>query len=92
MLGFAVTNRGLVGEDGVELAFLSQDPTQHHQIAMVQGALTSPSDFVMVDPGIHAKDWSRVRVDLNTQQILRRDRVTAHRFEGLPVSQLIPSC
>ena len=49
VLGFAVTNRGLVGEDGVELAFLSQDPTQHHQIAMVQGALTSPSNFVMVD-------------------------------------------
>ena len=49
VLGFEVTNRGPVGEDGVELAFLSQDPTQHHQIAMVQGALTSPSNFVMVD-------------------------------------------
>jgi hypothetical protein len=31
-LGFQVTNRGPVGENA-ELAFLSQDPCHHHQIA-----------------------------------------------------------
>lgn len=40
VLGFEITNRGPVGDDGAELAFLSQDPTQHHQIAMVSGAST----------------------------------------------------
>jgi catechol-2,3-dioxygenase len=49
VLGFEVTNRGPVGDDGVELAFLSQDPSAHHQIAMVGGASTPPSDFVMID-------------------------------------------
>jgi catechol 2,3-dioxygenase len=49
VLGFEVTNRGPVGEDGLEIAFLSQDPGAHHQIAMVGGASTAPSDFVMVD-------------------------------------------
>jgi catechol 2,3-dioxygenase len=49
VLGFEVTNRGPVGDDGVELAFLSQDPSAHHQIAMVSGASTSDSDFVMID-------------------------------------------
>jgi catechol 2,3-dioxygenase len=49
VLGFEVTNRGPVGEDGLEIAFLSQDPGAHHQIAMVGGATTPSSDFVMVD-------------------------------------------
>lgn len=49
VLGFEVTNYGAVGEHGQELSFLSQDPNAHHQIAMVGGAITSPSDFVMVD-------------------------------------------
>jgi len=48
-LGFVVTNRGPVGDDGTELTFLSQDPQAHHQIAMVGGANTRPSDFVMID-------------------------------------------
>jgi len=47
-LGFVVTNRGPI-EDGVELTFLSQDPGAHHQIAMVGGASTPGSDFVMID-------------------------------------------
>jgi catechol 2,3-dioxygenase-like lactoylglutathione lyase family enzyme len=50
VLGFEVSNRGPVGEDGLEIAFLSQDPGAHHQIAMVGGASTPSSDFVMVDP------------------------------------------
>src|SRR5882757_5652384 len=49
VLGFEVTNRGPVGEDGLEIAFLSQDPGAHHQIAMVGGASTPSSDFVMID-------------------------------------------
>jgi catechol-2,3-dioxygenase len=49
VLGFEVTNRGPVGDEGLELAFLSQDPGAHHQIAMVGGASTLPSDFVMID-------------------------------------------
>ena len=49
VLGFEVTNRGPVGDDGLELVFLSQDPGAHHQIAMVGGASTSTSDFVMID-------------------------------------------
>jgi catechol 2,3-dioxygenase len=50
VLGFEVTNTGPVpNEPGQELVFLSQDPSAHHQIAMVGGAITGPSDFVMVD-------------------------------------------
>ena len=48
VLGFEVTNRGPIPNDQ-EIAFLSQDPTAHHQIAMVGGAITGPSDFVMSD-------------------------------------------
>ncbi len=49
VLGFEVTNYGPVPGDEQELVFLSQDPNAHHQIAMVGGAITGPSDFVMVD-------------------------------------------
>jgi catechol 2,3-dioxygenase len=49
VLGFEVTNEGPIPTEGQELVFLSQDPTAHHQIAMVGGAMTSDSDFVMVD-------------------------------------------
>jgi catechol 2,3-dioxygenase len=48
VLGFRVTDRGPV-PGGSELLFLSQDPSAHHQIAMV-GGLEAPSPaFVMVD-------------------------------------------
>ena len=47
-LGFEETNRGSIPNDQ-QIVFLSQDPTAHHQIAMVGGSLTGPSDFVMVD-------------------------------------------
>jgi catechol-2,3-dioxygenase len=47
-LGFHVTNRGKVGEDS-ELAFLSQDPAHHHQIAMVSGSPVPEHAFMMVD-------------------------------------------
>ncbi len=48
VLGFHVTNRGPV-PGGSELAFLSQDPTAHHQIAMVGGLEPPSADFVLVD-------------------------------------------
>lgn len=49
VLGFEVTNEGPVPGQNQELVFLSQDPSAHHQIAMVGGAMTADSDFVMVD-------------------------------------------
>lgn len=48
VLGFIVTNRGYV-PDGSEIAFLSQDPNAHHQIAMISGYAVHDSAFVMVD-------------------------------------------
>jgi len=48
VLGFRVTNRGPV-PGGSEIAFLSQDPNNHHQIAMVGGGGAPDSAFVLVD-------------------------------------------
>jgi catechol 2,3-dioxygenase len=48
VLGFHVTNRGPV-PGGSEIAFLSQDPDAHHQIAMVGGLEPPDAAFVMVD-------------------------------------------
>lgn len=47
-LGFHVTNRGEVPGGG-EIAFLSQDPSEHHQIAMVSGMDPKDHAFMMVD-------------------------------------------
>ncbi len=47
-LGFAVTNRGVFG-DGGEMAFISQDPTEHHQIVFVSGMPQPEHQFVMAD-------------------------------------------
>ena len=47
VLGFHVTNRGPVGE--ADIAFLSQDPSAHHQIAMVTGVPVADRSFHMVD-------------------------------------------
>ena len=41
VLGFHVTNRGMVGEDA-EITFMSQDPNEHHQIVLVGGMETDP--------------------------------------------------
>lgn len=48
VLGFHVTNRGPV-PGGSEIAFLSQDPIAHHQIAMVGGLEPPGAAFVLVD-------------------------------------------
>lgn len=47
VLGFAVTNRGEVGEG--EMAFISQDPTEHHQLVFVSGMPQPDHQFVMAD-------------------------------------------
>lgn len=48
VLGFRVTNKGPT-PDGGELWFLSQDPANHHQIAMTQGVEPPNAAFMMVD-------------------------------------------
>ena len=48
VLGFHVTNRGPT-PDGSEIAFLSQDIEEHHQIAMVSGQPIPDAAFVLVD-------------------------------------------
>ena len=48
VLGFHITDRGPV-PGGSEIAFLSQDPSAHHQIAMVSGLEPPDAAFVMVD-------------------------------------------
>ena len=48
VLGFHVTNRGPVPGGG-EIVFMSQDPSHHHQIAMVGGGAVPDSAFVLVD-------------------------------------------
>lgn len=48
VLGFHVTDRGEPAP-GSEMAFLSQDPSAHHQVVLVAGASTHPRDFVMAD-------------------------------------------
>ncbi len=49
VLGFHVTNRGEPVPGAPEMAFLSQDPTAHHQIVMVSGAEPRAHDFVLSD-------------------------------------------
>ena len=36
VLGFEVTDRGPIGENAPDIVFLSQDPEEHHQVAMIQ--------------------------------------------------------
>ncbi len=48
VLGFVVTNRGDAG-DGTEMAFVSQDPAEHHQLVFISGLSEVPHQFVMVD-------------------------------------------
>ncbi|MEM9132174.1 MAG: VOC family protein [Actinomycetota bacterium] len=48
VLGFRVTNRGTVGEDA-DMAFISQDPSEHHQIVFVTGLDAGEHHFVMSD-------------------------------------------
>lgn len=47
VLGFQVTNRGMAGD--AELAFVSQDPNEHHQIVFIQGIEATDPQFMFVD-------------------------------------------
>ena len=49
VLGFQVTNRGAPAPDAPEMAFISQDPANHHQIVFVSGEDTPDHGFVMAD-------------------------------------------
>ena len=49
VLGFHVTNRGCPRPEAGEMAFLSQDPNEHHQIVMIEGLNMGEHDFVMAD-------------------------------------------
>ncbi|MFT7688772.1 MAG: catechol 2,3-dioxygenase [Candidatus Azotimanducaceae bacterium] len=35
VMGFTVSDRGLIGENGPSIIFMSQDPDEHHQLAVV---------------------------------------------------------
>ncbi len=48
VLGFAVTNRGKA-PDGSELAFVSQDPSEHHQMVFISGLPGTEHQFVLAD-------------------------------------------
>ena len=47
VLGFHVTNRGKVSDDA-EITFISQDPNEHHQVALVGGVDNDPQ-FMFAD-------------------------------------------
>lgn len=74
-LGFHVTNRGEV-PGGAQIAFISQDPDNHHQIAMVEAAETGNHGFVMVD---HLAFRTGSLDDLR----ILRDKLTAAGIENL---------
>ncbi len=80
VLGFHITNRGPVGNDGAEIAFLSQDPTAHHQIAMTSGVASADSAFVLVD---HLAFRTRTLDDLR--------KIRANLL-GAGVEGIIPIC
>ena len=47
VLGFQVTDRGPVAKDGPEIIFMSQDPEEHHQLAMLDSRQSDkPSNSV----------------------------------------------
>lgn len=48
VLGFEVTNRG-TAPDGSELAFISQDPAEHHQMVFISGLPETEHQFVLAD-------------------------------------------
>jgi catechol 2,3-dioxygenase len=79
VLGFHVTNRGPV-PDGSEIAFLSQDPDAHHQIAMVGGLEPPDAAFVLVD---HLAFRTGTLDDL---------RVLRAKLEAAGVEGVLPIC
>ena len=49
VLGFVVTNRGEPVPGMGEMAFISQDPAEHHQIVLVHTPEPTPRAFMMAD-------------------------------------------
>jgi catechol 2,3-dioxygenase len=49
VLGFVVTNRGEPVPGMGEMAFISQDPSEHHQIVLVHTPEPAPRAFMMAD-------------------------------------------
>ena len=49
VLGFHISNRGEPVPGMGEMVFLTQDPTAHHQIVLVQTAEPAPRAFVLAD-------------------------------------------
>ncbi len=49
VLGFQVTDRGSPAPDAPEMAFISQDPANHHQIVFITGEQPPDHAFVMAD-------------------------------------------
>lgn len=46
-LGFQLNDRGFV--EDTELAFMSQDPNEHHQFVLVSGTSSKESDELLID-------------------------------------------
>lgn len=74
VLGFHVRNRDEI--DGNAIAFISQDPEEHHQIVLLEGV---PSG----DPQIHFADHLAFRVDGLDAVRAIRDRLVDAGVEGI---------
>jgi catechol-2,3-dioxygenase len=79
VLGFQVTNQGEV-PGGSRMAFISQDPNNHHQIAVVEAADVPSHGFVMAD---HLAFRTGSLQDLR----ILRDRLTA-----AGIDPILPIC
>jgi catechol 2,3-dioxygenase len=79
VLGFHVTNRGPV-PGGSEIVFLSQDPSAHHQIAMVGGLEPPDAAFVLID---HLAFRTGTLDDLRTLRA---------KLEAAGVERILPIC
>jgi catechol 2,3-dioxygenase len=75
VLGFAVTDRGLLGT--ATLTFLSRDPSDHHQIVLVEGR----------PPGLPDRIVNQVSFRVDTLAELQR---FYRRIRGEPVGELAP--
>lgn len=79
VLGFHLTNRGEPMPDMGEMAFLSQDPTAHHQIVLVATPEPPQRAFVLAD---HLAFRTGTLADLR----LIGERLTAADVTPIPVS------
>ncbi len=78
VLGFHVTNHGEV-PGGMKMAFVSQDPNNHHQVAIVETADAPDHGFVMADH-LALRTGS-----LDDQRILRDKQTAAGEDPILPI-------